>query len=673
MCNSNVPRKRCGSDVPTVETTTYFEKRGRSLSDSSNCGTSIGDFRTLDPISLGSLDYIYQDLDTFSLQIRVLSIIPTSNRSAPVHCKIDLVSLAESPNFTALSYVWGDAKEKNLIYVDGRQFFVTANLYGALLHLRSSNKCQNLWIDAICINQANEKEKTNQVLHMRNIYAQAAIVLIWFGTGDDEVAKTAAFFSEKDKTGRSGLTSFVFALEDGDEDRIAALPGLEKLLQNPWFTRMWVVQELVVAKKIPLVGCGDTWFSWKNLTSIINERMADEIYRREHSAHLVSFAFLRQNFNFDVGIDDFVSLLLATSDRESSEPRDKIFALLGLASDRIRTSITPDYTAPITVIFQQAMAVTLKAAEDLELLRAAAIGDRNSELSVPSWCVDFSKTNWSHRLCELGDFSLRGPIGSAYGDKARSSIGFDSEMQSLTIQGAIIGTVTHVASIEVVSQIHQLQETRVEAVPLEELIGVYCQKFIADVFTFSLVALQTLSIRLGDESAIEVLRTGDIWKVLTRNQFTDWFFELYWYRDHAWPDHDDCSIFETFAEQWYPSNDIPWANHAPESGSITQFHEPERVKDQFAGLVLETMKYIAGRGFICTDTGYIANSLPGVRENDQLCILFGCHEPAVLRPCGVGKPPQQVFEPVAFAWTHGVMDGEFVEKEDFEERSFTLV
>lgn len=667
-----MPRKLCTSGVPAMKTTSCSEKHGRSRSDSSNCGAFAGDSQTLDQMSPESVDYTYQDLDTFSLQIRVLSIIPTRSRSAPIYCTLDLVSLAESPSFTALSYVWGNAKERNLIYVDGRQFFVTTNLYRALLHLRSSNKCQNLWIDAVCINQANEKEKTDQVLQMRNIYAQATVVLIWLGASDDEIDKTTAFFSENDRTERAKLTSFLGALED-HEDRIAALPGLEKLLQNPWFTRMWVVQELVVAKETPLVGCGDAWFSWKNLAVAINDRMLGEIDRREHSAHLVHFASLRQTFNFDAGIDDFVSLLLATSDRESSEPRDKIFALLGLANNRLRASINPDYTAPISDVFQQAMVVTLKAHEDLELLRAAAVGDRNSDLSVPSWCIDFSKTNWSHRLSELGDFSLREPIGSAYGDKARSSIEFDSEMHSLTIQGTIIGTVTHVASIEGVSRIHQLGDIRAETVPLEELMGVYCQRFFTDVFTFSLIALQTLSLRLGNESATEVLRRGDIWKILTRDQFKLAFFELYWFRDHKFPEHEDYSIFETFAEQWYPHHDVLWATPASEPCPKAQFCEPEKAKDQFTGLVLETMKYIAERAFICTDTGYIANSLPGVREHDRLCILFGCHEPAVLRPCGVDKRRRQVFELVAFAWTHGVMNGEFVESEDFEERSFTLV
>lgn len=84
------------------------------------------------------------------------------------------------------------------------------------------------------------------------------------------------------------------------------------------------------------------------------------------------------------------------------------------------------------------------------------------------------------------------------------------------------------------------------------------------------------------------------------------------------------------------------------------------------------MNRMKDRTFTCTNTGYILNAGPGPRQGDKLCILFGCREPAVLRKRRVDRTGRELYELIAFAWTHGVMDGEFVKGGYVERGIITL-
>lgn len=178
--------------------------------------------------------------------------MPERNRRAAVHCVLQTTSLAKNVNFKALSYTWGGATERHLIFIDGRQFHVAPNLYIALLYLRHPDRLQAFSIDAICINQSDYGEKCHQVLKMRNIYSRATRVLKWLGTSDSDIDKVMAHFAADD-----------LDLDD-EKQRTNLPPGLQRLLGNPWCTRIWVVPEISVAHKVPHVGCGDAWVSWSH-------------------------------------------------------------------------------------------------------------------------------------------------------------------------------------------------------------------------------------------------------------------------------------------------------------------------------------------------------------------------------------------------------------------------
>ena len=91
------------------------------------------------------------------------------------------VFLPDAPQCEALSHVWGDETHKKSIECSGNRLDITRNLYEALLHLRSKDQRRVLWVDAICINQEDNFERSEQVLLMRQIYAGAPKVIVWLG------------------------------------------------------------------------------------------------------------------------------------------------------------------------------------------------------------------------------------------------------------------------------------------------------------------------------------------------------------------------------------------------------------------------------------------------------------------------------------------------------------
>jgi len=93
--------------------------------------------------------------------------------------------LGENPEYIALSYTWGDPTANMPIHLNGKHFWVAANLHTALVQFRANRSITAdqtkppYWIDAVCINQSHENEKASQIKMMKEIYEKAAHVHAW--------------------------------------------------------------------------------------------------------------------------------------------------------------------------------------------------------------------------------------------------------------------------------------------------------------------------------------------------------------------------------------------------------------------------------------------------------------------------------------------------------------
>ncbi|KAF2769619.1 HET-domain-containing protein, partial [Teratosphaeria nubilosa] len=124
-------------------------------------------------------------------QIRVLRIEPGVAES-PLHCRLEVINLLpdeeEAPDsaarrsYEAISYCWGSGEIRETIFLnDQAGFKLSMHLLNALYRLRRPLDTRYVWIDAICINQSDDAERSSQVDQMYQIFGQARHVIIWLG------------------------------------------------------------------------------------------------------------------------------------------------------------------------------------------------------------------------------------------------------------------------------------------------------------------------------------------------------------------------------------------------------------------------------------------------------------------------------------------------------------
>lgn len=161
--------------------------------------------------------------------IRLLRLAPSEKGSDDLRCELFEYSLRNSDKlsypYEALSYFWGSEGESKSITVNNWNINIRLNLFNALLRLRDHACSRVLWIDAICIDQDDTKDKEHQIPLMTEIYAKAYRVLVWLGEADESIGQV--------------FESIRLAGEDP-----TMLPSIEQsitqLLQRPWFQRIWV-------------------------------------------------------------------------------------------------------------------------------------------------------------------------------------------------------------------------------------------------------------------------------------------------------------------------------------------------------------------------------------------------------------------------------------------------
>jgi hypothetical protein len=182
--------------------------------------------------------YVYSPLLTG--QIRLLRLMPSADDSAAVHGQLVhyplLSSYRTSHPFEALSYTWGGSLSQNHhVCLGDKKLGVTANLHSALLRLRDPVLERVMWIDAVCINQQDTTERSDQVRIMAVIYSRASRVVVWLGESENdsdravEVIHLAAIGQSKDESGKSQEKS-----QEKSQDAVIAL------LRRSWFRRVWV-------------------------------------------------------------------------------------------------------------------------------------------------------------------------------------------------------------------------------------------------------------------------------------------------------------------------------------------------------------------------------------------------------------------------------------------------
>lgn len=267
-------------------------------------------------------------------KIRVLRIDSASSLSTKLRCKLDIISMDDK--YTALSYTWGDIDDREDISINGHNFSITRELEVTLRHLRTASVERVVWIDAICINQADKAELTWHMSCMREVYAGAEGTFIWLGEGSPQSDYAIEHFnSEK-------LNSCEALLKNYRSNRTAWL-SLEALIDRRWWSRIWIVQEAIVSR-LPLIVCGTRFWKFDDFTKLVgfalNEKL-DIFSKSSLDSPFTNTVILQQMFRHSfadsVGFHFKYWITVFGLKHICLNPEEKVFGLLGLASDRHRS------------------------------------------------------------------------------------------------------------------------------------------------------------------------------------------------------------------------------------------------------------------------------------------------------------------------------------------------
>ncbi|KAG5811659.1 hypothetical protein H9Q74_004535 [Fusarium xylarioides] len=357
-----------------------------------------------------------------------------------IRIKLRTVKSRTSQRFWALSYVWGARENPATILLNDQPFSITRNLYNALYQYRrhafeeyDSDKAM-LWVDAICINQNDPVEKSIQVPRMSEIYGQCERVLAWLGpveSGEEShfsrLAETLKHFQPPVRSVSEDLSEddqIKAFMESGRSEETAAfqVESVRKTLRSighrPWFRRIWILQEAVLAKKQPVLLCGShelgyeiffkTWVLMLNPSEdgqLLYSFMAENPVRFK-AIELVYKTILqaRSEITPEEAKDavnqekqcalDMVKLLNETTELEATVAHDRLYALIGLlACDPLPKALQPDYTQSFEELCYKFTMFILEQTQDIRVLNLGTVGNFSS---VPSWTPDL-RNSWTVR------------------------------------------------------------------------------------------------------------------------------------------------------------------------------------------------------------------------------------------------------------------------------------
>ncbi|EUC41411.1 hypothetical protein COCMIDRAFT_8874 [Bipolaris oryzae ATCC 44560] len=301
--------------------------------------------------------YVYEPIDLERPAFRLLQLL--RGRGSTIECMLYQAYLdgTDTIPYNALSYTWGGTNKTSTVTVNGKTLDVTENLYSALRHLRSEDVDRVFWVDAICIDQDNEIERGHQVQQMCKIYSHAEEVVVWLG---QPTAETNVLM---DSLRQLEEYSLMYAHRHWDLAQWAkfwrSVPqnpyfeprqGLDLLLSRPWFRRVWILQEIANVKK------ASVWCGIKSVKAHIFA-LAPSLIGIKPERHCQAVldimpGHLREE-TWWCESRDLYNLLLKFRESNASDPRDKIYALLGISSDACDTdSLRPTYTKDLQTVIR---------------------------------------------------------------------------------------------------------------------------------------------------------------------------------------------------------------------------------------------------------------------------------------------------------------------------------
>jgi Heterokaryon incompatibility protein (HET) len=563
--------------------------------------------RTMNP-------YIYEPLDEDKSEIRLLTLLG-GNVSDDIFVLLRTTQLTEEivPVYEALSYTWGAVDDRVAINVDSGtvcSLEITRNLATALRYLRYQKRDRSMWIDAVCVDQKNPKERGHQVERMADVFKLAERVVVWTGPEADDSAYALQLLTDLDSNIEVDWPTHTMRVSStgspephwADPSEILPydereLSALAALLDRSWFERLWVRQEIWLAKSAILM-CGQDVILWqafrKAIFGLETKKIRNSYHLDPEKGGFRNRMEMAYRLVEDKSIESFDYHLHEARVCKCVEPRDRVYALLSMLhrSER-RLDIKPDYTKTKAQVYQEVVLSKLEKLYSATILTRCEMQE-GLDLELPSWVPDWSKISLA--------IPLKG--GGATGSSLADSRYLDHGVLAITgVLSASIDTIEKFVFVDA-SYKHFVHIIRRLAPP-----GIHKEQYVA-----------------GGSSLEAYCRT------LCNNKFGNEFVPAL----ADWPSFEACQhLLRSYLE-------------LSEVDKAELIHE--RTLRRYACGVWDTCE---GRAMFTTKEGYSGLAPRAARQGDKICVILGCHSPLCLRPSTLNR-----FQVVGECYVHGLMDKE---------------
>ncbi|CZT04193.1 uncharacterized protein RCO7_10816 [Rhynchosporium graminicola] len=413
--------------------------------------------------------YQYQTLpsdEQGGIYIRLVQFHPAEESTGkPPPCSISSHPLFSHPKYEAISYYWGDPKIlPGQIFCDGKTITIPSNLYAFLSKMRLKAANRYFWIDSICINQSDDREKSIQVAEMRNIYAKASLTIVWLGDEGDDSTLALKFAGQCSE-----------ALSDIDP-KLATRRSLGyrvrkyrdfsvfsrnwvaffKLLDRAWFLRAWIVQEIALSTNTKVLVGGSPMISWSVLYRALHYIIIHQIWIFEfYGSPQIETLMALQSSQFEISQGKkriYWQILSRHRKAMASNARDHVFAFYGLSShDSFKEhAITPDYGMSVRDLYMNVAISTLRQATNLDFLSVPRFKWRNEDThTLPSWVPDWSNSDdYCQSFLLFESIEGDGPLELPYSASKESTCTpiVREDVEQLEVSGYIIDKLTRVST-----------------------------------------------------------------------------------------------------------------------------------------------------------------------------------------------------------------------------------
>ncbi|MCJ1411213.1 hypothetical protein MMC19_005301 [Ptychographa xylographoides] len=583
-----------------------------------------------------------------SSQIRLLHF---ARHDDDIRLEFIIAAMDRLPPYVALSYTWGNPTITRDIVIDNNHLQITDNLANALavVCLRSvKDGIPYFWIDQICINQGDLAERSSQVVLMKSIYEKAHHVKAWLGSWPEEdnhildAMRDFVYELKRRMDSRGGsMAAALDSISSRDADfigvngsKLRLWEGIVEVFRKQYWRRAWVMQEATSPAGIVVLCGGYPPFSWAFIQFIIC------LEARLSAMNLLPFVE-STDFKYATLVDEVrilrgqhstIYLLDALQQLRmcaSTDPRDKVYAALGLVSGFEDGSIVADYTKSVQDVYIDVVLLLLSKQDGHQLdflghtINAAADSETIDAFDPawPGWLPD-----WRNRI-EITCFAKRLGSGELAAQKvynaSKDTIAIASIYKDrlLTVSGLSVGRISHVSTTcdwpnqQALSRSWLSADRQAGTYPTGETDqAAFLRTIVADV-------------KVGGDPVI-------------RGTAMNWSFF----------DSEESVSDDVLAL----SDDILCDKHLSR---------------------LRTLQSLGsatfGRRFFWTTEGYMGMGPAGAQVGDRVCLFFGGQVLYVVRDL----EDQGWYRFVGECYVHGLMDGEAMEGRDVEEETeeFMLV